>query len=300
MAPKWSLMPGDCRKSLKTLKEMGVFVDSVVTDPPYNIESIIKRFGKANYKAAGFGTDGVFQRSSERFIGQTWDESKIAQDPEFWSLVLDVMKPGAYLMAFGFPRNVHRQVCAIEDAGFVIHPGRIWRNQQGMPKPHPAAKAMRKSKDPKVVAAAGDWEGWVYGTQSLRPELEPIVLAQKPFSEKTGPANIAKHGVGALNIDACRGPNGEYPTTFIDEVFDYPKASKTDRAGSEHPSVKPVGLLAKICRLMTPPNGLILDPFAGSGTTGQAAVQEGFRIVMMEQDETFLQDIRNRMKAIST
>lgn len=298
MSQKWTLLPGDCQKSLKMMAAKGIFVDSVVTDPPYNIESIVKRFGKASYKAAGFGSDGVFQRSSERFVGQTWDESKIAQDSQFWSLVRDVMKPGAYLLAFGFPRNVHRQVCAIEDAGFVIHPPRFWRFRTGMPKPHPVDKAMTRSKDPVISAESAKWAGWAYGAQSLRPEVEPIVFAQKPFSEKTGPANIVRHGVGAVNIDACRGPEGEYPTTFVEEVFESPKAAAKDRSGSDHPSVKPVGLMKDLCRLITPPGGLVLDPFAGSGSTGQAAVEEGFRIIMMEREENFLQDIRNRMAKV--
>ena len=72
------------------------------------------------------------------------------------------------------------------------------------------------------------------------------------------------------------------------------KASKADRAGSKHPTVKPVSLMQWLCRLITPPGGTILDPFAGSGTTGAAARLEGFRAVLIEREAEYQQDIRNR------
>lgn len=409
MAPKWSLLPGDCRESLKLLKDRGIFVDSVVTDPPYHLTSIVKRFGGKNAPAK-YGTDGAFSRSSAGFMGQSWDGGDIAHDPEFWVMVLDVMKPGAYVAAFSSTRTGHRQACAMEDAGFVMHPMLGWAFGSGFPKAHNAAKAIDKQlgaegsvvpNGPAVKRmipgadqnATGSWEknngreyqpgeyvpgsseaeqwlGWAYGGQSLKPAFEPIYLAQKPFSEKNGALNILKHGVGAVNLDGCRvggslpkscigsgmasqmrknaefgfrpvdyysgqtgfeyQPNakGRHPANLLhdgsedvvsmfpgsvessasrffscfppesDPIFYAPKASKTDRAGSRHPTVKPQSLMQWLCRLITPPGGLILDPFAGSGSTGQAAVTQGFRSIMMEQDETFLQDIRNRMNGV--
>ena len=76
------------------------------------------------------------------------------------------------------------------------------------------------------------------------------------------------------------------------------KANKQDRAGSKHPTVKPIALMRYLCRLVTPPGGLVLDPFAGSGTTGQAAIEEGFRVVMIEREAQYQQDIINRMQTI--
>lgn len=72
------------------------------------------------------------------------------------------------------------------------------------------------------------------------------------------------------------------------------KASKADRAGSKHPTVKPVSLMQWLCRLITPPGGTILDPFAGSGTTGAAARNKGFNCVLIEREAEYQQDIRNR------
>lgn len=76
------------------------------------------------------------------------------------------------------------------------------------------------------------------------------------------------------------------------------KASKADRAGSKHPTIKPVSLMQWLCRLITPPGGTILDPFAGSGTTGAAARLEGFRAVLIEREAEYQQDIRNRFAGL--
>lgn len=72
------------------------------------------------------------------------------------------------------------------------------------------------------------------------------------------------------------------------------KANRKDRAGSKHPTVKPIDLMAYLCRLITPPGGVVLDPFAGSGTTGVAALAEGFRVVLCEREAEYVADIRSR------
>ena len=61
-------------------------------------------------------------------------------------------------------------------------------------------------------------------------------------------------------------------------------AGRTSGSHNHHPTVKPLSLLQYLCRLITPPDGLVLDPFAGSGTTGIAAEREGFICVMIELD----------------
>jgi site-specific DNA-methyltransferase (adenine-specific) len=68
------------------------------------------------------------------------------------------------------------------------------------------------------------------------------------------------------------------------------QAEGTDRTSTNHhPTVKPLALMRWLCRLITPPNGLILDPFMGSGSTGCAAVLENFRFVGIEQDAEYLE-----------
>lgn len=73
------------------------------------------------------------------------------------------------------------------------------------------------------------------------------------------------------------------------------KADAEDRLGSKHPTVKPVDLMQWLCRLVTPPGGVILDPFAGSGSTGIAALNEGFDCILVEREEKFVADINRRL-----
>jgi site-specific DNA-methyltransferase (adenine-specific) len=75
------------------------------------------------------------------------------------------------------------------------------------------------------------------------------------------------------------------------------KASKADRAGSKHPTVKPIALMQWLARLITPPGGALLDSFAGSGTTGIAAQREGFKAVLCEREAEYVTDIRARFDA---
>ena len=298
-----TLYESDNRIALRKMIARGEFVHSVVTDAPYGLLSIIKRFGKADAapalkKHAG----GAFTRSSEKFIGEKWDGSAIENDPEFWKLVLDVMLPGAMLVAFSSPRTYHLMASAIEQAGFIVHPMIGWAYGSGLAKPH----------SPKL----DEWEGYSHGAQVLKPALEPIFVGQKPFSEKTCRANILKHGVGAVNIKDTRAPEGRWPANLITDgsfgekfiyfetfpfedqsVFYVPKAGKVDRAGGAHPTVKPIGLIQQLIRRVTPPNGgTVLDPFAGSGTTGQAARNEGVKSILMENHKDYSSFIRRRLK----
>ena len=75
------------------------------------------------------------------------------------------------------------------------------------------------------------------------------------------------------------------------------KASKKDRGeGNNHPTVKPTELMAYLCRLVTPPGGIVLDPFMGSGSTGKAAMREGFHFMGIEMDPEYLAIAEARIK----
>ena len=253
-----------------------------------------------------------------------------------------------------------------------------------------------------TVPATSDavkWDGW--GT-ALKPAIEPIILARKPL-DGTVANNVLAHGVGGLNIDACRVPSdvpipshhgtsgaagvtmgkyrdyvpgsetaasvenvqtaGRFPANvLLDEhaakemdkqsghsvsrankssdgrgaegshifasssfgrrdpsnsyndsggasrffpVFKYQaKAPKKERPvivredGSkvQHPTVKPLALMEWLVTLITPEGGTILDPFAGTGTTLQAAINKGFRPIGIEADTDYIQLINQRME----
>jgi DNA modification methylase len=118
------------------------------------------------------------------FMNKGWDASGIAFSVDFWREVLRVLKPGAHLLAFGGTRTYHRMTCAIEDAGFEIRDSLHWFYGTGFPK----------------SLNVGEGRG-----TALKPGHEPIVLARKPLIG-TVAGNVATHGTGALNIDACRIP----------------------------------------------------------------------------------------------
>jgi DNA modification methylase len=117
------------------------------------------------------------------FMGKHWDKG--VPSAEIWTEALRVLKPGGHLLAFAGTRTQHRMAVNIEDAGFEIRDMIAWVYGSGFPKSH-------NLKD--------KWDGW--GT-ALKPALEPITVARKPF-KGTVAANVLEYGTGAINIDGCR------------------------------------------------------------------------------------------------
>lgn len=186
------IIQGDCRAVLPALEAESVHC--CVTDPPYHLSSIVKRFGAGAPAHTKTAKDIAARatpigRLAGGFMNQQWDGGRVAFEPETWVAVLRVMKPGAYLTAFASTRGYHRMVCAIEDSGFIIHPMLGWLFGSGFPK-------ATRYKLPGM-------EDFRYGLQALKPALEPICLAQKPMVG-TGNENWLKYECGGLNINACR------------------------------------------------------------------------------------------------
>ena len=204
---------GDCLNVLKIMIEDEVFVDSIVTDPPYELG----------------------------FMGRSWDSTGIAFQKETWELCFKVLKPGGHLLAFSGSRTYHRMAVAIEDAGFEIRDQVMWLYGSGFPKSMNVGKALDKklgnereslgtklkkagdmrggnyvkggdykSIELEITKGNTEWEGW--GT-ALKPAHEPLVLARKPLSEKSVVDNVLKHRTGGINIDECRveGNDAKYP-----------------------------------------------------------------------------------------
>ena len=219
---------GDCLNILKMMIEDEVFVDSIVTDPPYELG----------------------------FMGRSWDSTGIAFQKETWELCFKVLKPGGHLLAFSGSRTYHRMAVAIEDAGFEIRDQVMWLYGSGFPKSMNVGKIVDKKlrgvgvgkSDPKSPLhgtkrqkidgsnakhdmsplyktqnveyeyehdISKQWDGW--GT-ALKPAHEPLVLARKPLSEKSIADNVLKWGTGGINIDECRveGNDAKYPDTNPD------------------------------------------------------------------------------------
>ena len=280
------LLNEDCLVAMQKLIDDGVQVDSIVTDPPYHLQSIVDRFGKEGSAPAQEGTDGAFARASKGFMGKEWDGGDVAFRKETWELALKLLKPGGHLLAFSASRNYHRMAVAVEDAGFEIRDQLMWLYGSGFPKSH----------------NLGD--GW--GT-ALKPAHEPIVMAKKRL-EGTNKQNKDKYGTGGINIDGSRVEGGRFPANVMHDglqedwvrYFYSPKVSKSERGDNNtHPTVKPQELMKYLCRLVTPKGGTVLDPFMGSGSTGMAAKDEGFEFIGIEREKEYFEIAEKRIQTAS-
>ena len=87
------------------------------------------------------------------------------------------------------------------------------------------------------------------------------------------------------------------PDSDAARFFYCAKANKKDREdGNTHPTVKPTDLMAYLCRLVTPADGVVLDPFMGSGSTGKAAMREGFGFIGIEREAEYFAIAEQRVK----
>jgi DNA modification methylase len=104
------------------------------------------------------------------------------------------------------------------------------------------------------------------------------------YGTATGGDRGADHGYGGKGSAA--------------RFFYCAKASKADREkNNHHPTVKPTALMQYLCRLVTPPGGTVLDPFMGSGSTGAAAMLEGFQFIGIEREAEYVAIARERIES---
>lgn len=233
------LLHGEALQELRALPDCSI--DSVVTDPPYGLA----------------------------FMGKRWDYD--VPGVEIWAECLRVLKPGGHLLAFAGTRTQHRMAVRIEDAGFEIRDMIAWVYGSGFPKSLDVSKAIDKAAGTERVRimvpskagnsvrrgsgeqgvtfgdshggftdisepatdAARQWDGW--GT-ALKPALEPITVARKPL-EGTVAENVQKWGTGALNVDGCRvetndGRNRARPPRTANKILG--GGNGTNLTASEH------------------------------------------------------------------
>lgn len=234
LAPGVTLYCGDSLEVLPALVGRHD-VASVVTDPPYGLgahpdpRELLRCWWEGRpYAAKGAG-----------FMGKEWDA--FVPGPEIWRPVMDLLPPGGHMLAAFGTRTYDLGTLAVRLADAEIRDLIAWVYGSGFPKSLDVSKAIDKaagaerevvgtekrqrggSDDPTqsggrnyrlaggeiditapATDAARQWDGW--GT-ALKPAIEPWVLARKPLAG-TVAANILAHGVGALNIDACRVRDG--------------------------------------------------------------------------------------------
>lgn len=262
------LILGDCIEKLKELKDNSI--DSIVTDPPYGIS----------------------------FMNKKWDYDVPSVD--IWKECLRVLKPGGHLLSFSGSRTYHRMAVRIEDAGFEIRDQIMWIYGSGFPKGKtqlkPAHEPIVMARKPgplqplniddcrigykddkpslKVINQGNDLTGW--GVELDKGRLEDW----EPNDTGRWPANII--------LDEGEEPWRKY--------FYCPKASKKDREDiNNHPTVKPTDLMLYLIKLVTPKGGTVMDCFMGSGSTGKAAIRGGYDFIGIEREEEYYKIAQTRI-----
>lgn len=304
----WGLVEGDSLSLLAKLPPASI--DAIVTDPPYGIGFHDESWDEADIYAAV--SDGVQRAAGETF--QRWTARWAAECER-------VLKPGGHMLAFSAPRRFHRLACGVEDAGLEVRDQLLWLYAQGLPKsrrlPGGRGTTLKPAYEP-VLLARKPLDGRVldnvaaFGTGALNIDAGRI-----PNRETGGsywPANVAVSHPPGCTPDSCVA---ECPASAIDvssmsRLLLCAKATRKEReAGCEqlperraqvytgkhhpprvvrniHPTVKPVELMRWLVRLVAPPGGLVLDPFAGSGTTGIAAILEERHFLGIERAPEYI------------
>lgn len=188
---------------------------------------------------------------------------------------------------------------------------------------------------PKVTAASGTWNNSVLGwntllfgnstSELLKENSKSIIRTKTDSTIESKTLNWLAHSFTSVSIqdaklltvnggslvEHARSLNPLQSTTIdpMDFVINVrfaskqesPETKKSDvRSGNTHPTIKPLRLMSYLIRLVTPPNGICLDPFMGSGSTGVAALSEGFRFIGIEKEQEYITIAEARIAHIAS
>jgi len=289
------LLHGDCSKILPSLKKNSI--SCVITDPPYNYEfigrswdhdeikrrmeriqessTLVKNIPYGSGLAGGVRNERWYQRNRENVV-------QYIEWVKIWSRgLMHVCKSGAIVAVFSSTRTLAHVQIALEDAGFYARDVLVYRRSSGIPKGLNLEKKLVKQNDP----TAHDWNGW---HTCLRNEWEAIVIVQKPLVNNYM-ETIRETGLGAFKTIL---PDGSFQSNIL-EGFSKGHEEKFD----EHCTIKPISLMRRLLELFLPKRDdhIVLDPFAGTGTTLIAAVELGYRAIGIEIEARYIEVIRKRL-----
>ncbi|MCY4264989.1 MAG: site-specific DNA-methyltransferase [Gammaproteobacteria bacterium] len=278
----------DCRLMMQEMDDDTVSL--ILTDPPYFID--------------GMGDDWNHQKLKEKTkksgvvgslpVGMKFDKQQGKNLQKFLYPIakewMRIIKPGGFVLCFSQNRLVHHSAMTIEDAGFEIRDILAWR-YEGQAKAFTQQHFIRKRKisqheKERLIEKVGSRK-----TPQLKPQCEMIVLAQAP-REGTFVDNWDNWETGLIDVSNPYIEPEKFPGTII-------SASKPkERYG--HLTTKPVDLLRHLIRIFSYENSLVYDPFAGSGSCGEAALLESRKFIGTEIDEAMAEIANNRIERILT
>jgi site-specific DNA-methyltransferase (adenine-specific) len=274
-----TIIHGNSIKVIEALADN--YIDAIISDIPYGISYNEWDVLHSNTNTALGGSSsaqtragGVFKRRGKPLNGWSNSDKKIPLEYQHWCASwapdwLRVLKPGASCLIFAGRRYAHRCICALEDSGFTFKDILAWEKATA---PHRAQRVSEIYRRRGNYEAQNRWQGWRVG--NMRPLFEPILWFQKPY--KTGATladNILDYDVGAWNSEIAQ--------SNIMRI----NSDKSDRG--LHETQKPLKLIELLVALVTTEGSVILDPFAGSGTTCLAAKNLGRHYIGIEIDEKY-------------
>lgn len=285
---------GDSIQELQTLPSASVHL--ILSDIPYgigvedwdilhdNTNSALSGSSPAQEKAGA-----IFRRRGKPINGWSEADRTIPKEYYDWcsswaSEWLRVLMPGGSALVFSGRRYAHRCACALEDAGFSFKDMLGWLREHA---PHRAQRVSVVFDRRGDRASSEQWEGWRVG--NLRPLFEPILWFTKPYKIGTTIAdNALNYGVGPFNEEGFLR-YVRRPDNLLDCGFGPGEAGL-------HPTQKPVRLMQALLALTTRPGQIILDPFAGSGSTAVAARNLGRHFIAYEISEGYAAICRKRLE----
>ena len=282
---RW-VLPEDCRTALPRLEDDSVAL--ILTDPPYFIDRMGSEWNHRDLRSrVKAGVVGGLP------VGMKFDPQQGGRLYEFLAPIatewMRVLKPGGFALCFSHPRLTHRTTAAIEDAGFEIRDLLAWKHE-GQAKAFTQEHFVRRRNLPerekaRIIRALSGRK-----TPQLKPQLEMIVLAQAPRAG-TFVDNWMAHRTGLIDVSAPLLNPDRFPGTLI------PCPKPKERFG--HMTAKPVNLLRHLIRIFCAPgaNTVVLDPFAGSGSSGVAARLEGRGFIGFEIDSAMAKTAEKRIEA---
>ena len=282
----YQLFNEDCRTGIKKILDHSI--DFIVTDPPYFIDGMDDGWNDTNLKSRA-SKSGVIGGLP---VGMKFDRSQGENLQKFLEPLckelMRILKPGGFCVIFSQGRLYHRTAMALDLSGFEIRDMLGWK-YEGQAKAFSQNHFIRKDKtipEEEKQRLIKELDG--LKTPQLKPQLEPMVLAQKP-KEGTFVENWKKYQVGLVNTKESL--DGMFPGTVM-EVSKTVRKNETEEK-IEHITVKPVCLIAHLIKLFTRTGQTVLDPFLGSGSHGVAAIESNRRFIGFEI-ETKYYDIASR------
>lgn len=267
-----TLICGNSIEILKTFPENSIH--AIISDIPYGIGLDDWDVLHSNTNSAYGGSSpaqvsagGLFKRRGKPLNGWSEADKNIPREYQEWCGLwagswLRILKDGGTCFVFSGRRYAHRCIIALEDAGFTFKDMLAWEKDNA---PHRAQRLSAIYERRRDYDNAVKWEGW--RVANLRPLFEPILWFQKPY--RTGGTiadNVLENNIGAWNECALTRYN------IHDDIFSNVIRVKTEQSDrSMHPAQKPMKLMELLISLVTLENHIVLDPFAGSGTTCLAA-----------------------------